>query len=118
MTSEDEERALYETLKTLDDFDCFPLPSAWYKKFNIPPRNPVTIREFMESRYTDTCFLKSTLPTLVIETPIKDGLLVQMAPLEDVPVEVISRPFTLQSVPAILPSLMDDTCSQKEVLHR
>lgn len=107
--SEEEQRQWYEALKQLPDFDCIPLPSSWYKKFNIPPRNPVSTKEFIASGYTMKCAVApKDLPSIVIDKPIKDGLLVEVAPPEEIPVEIKSRPFVAENVPAILPSLRQE----------
>ena len=52
------------------------------------------------------------LPTLVIDKPIKDGLLVEVAPPEDIPIEIVSRPFSQEGMPVVLPSLKDETTEE------
>lgn len=111
MATLDEERDLYEALKNLPDFECFPLPSSWFKKFDIPPRGVVNPREFMESNYTmKMAIAPKDLPPLIINEPQKDGKLFPLIADEPIPVEVVSRPFVLkdgESFPAVLPFLKE-----------
>lgn len=73
------------------------------------------MKEFIASGYTLKCaYAPKDLPPIVIDKPIKDGLLVEVAPPEEIPVEVVSRPFTEENVPMVLPSLKDDTASEQE----
>lgn len=113
MSVTQEERELYEALKDLPDFDCFPIPQRWFKEFNIPPRNPITPAEYIKSNYaTRMMFAPKDLPTIIIDKPQKDGKLIPFAPPEDIPVEVVSKPFELkegESFPAILPSLKEQS---------
>lgn len=108
----DEERTLVEELMKLSDFECLPLPSSWFKKFNIPPRGVVNPREFMESNYTmKMAIAPKELPPLIINEPQKDGKLFPLVAEEPIPVEVVSRPFVLkdgESFPAVLPFLKQD----------
>jgi hypothetical protein len=98
-------------LSQLPDFDCLPIPASWFKKFNIPPRNPVGVREFIHSNYAmDMAVKPKDLPPLIIDEPQQNGKLVQFVPVEEIPVEVVSRPFEIpegKSFPAILPSLTE-----------
>ena len=107
----DEETLLYNQMKDLPDFDCFPIPLHWYKKFGIPPRNPVPVAEYIESNYAMRMSVaKKDLPPIVIDKPQQDGKLVEMVKGEDIPVEVIQRPFELKEgepFPAVLPFLKD-----------
>lgn len=102
---------LYNLMKDLPDFDCFPIPQHWFKKFNIPPRNPISVREFLESGYTmKMSVAPKDLPPIIIDKPQQDGKLVKMIEVEPVPVELVSRPFELKEgemFPAVLPSLKD-----------
>jgi hypothetical protein len=107
---EDEEVRVLNELKQLPDFDCYILPAKWYKKYGIQTPGPVGPREFMESNYTMKCAIApKDLPTIIIKEPQQNGKVVEMAPLEIVPVEVRSRPYTLTETPATLPSLVDET---------
>lgn len=106
-----DEDALYHELKDLPDFECMPIPERWFKKYNIPPREAVAPKEFMESHYT---ILKATepkdLPPLIIDEPIDGGRLLEVPEVEDIKVEVISRPLELdpeKPFPAILPMLKE-----------
>jgi len=109
MEATDEERKLYEAMKDLPDFDCFPIPQSWFKKFNIPPRNPVGVREYIHSNYAMAMAVApKDLPPLIIDEPQQGGKLVEVAPPEEVPVELISKPFDWpegKPFPAVLPSL-------------
>jgi len=107
----DDDTMLYNLMKDLPDFDCFPIPQHWFKKFNIPPRNPISVREFIESGYAmKMAVAPKDLPPIIIDKPQQNGKLVQMVEEPPVPVEVISRPFELKEgemFPAVLPSLKD-----------
>ena len=107
----DEERRLYEAMKDLPDFECFPIPQSWFKRFNIQPRNPVSVKEYIHSNYAMEMSLKpKDLPPIIIDKPQQDGKLVEMVKVDEPVVEVISRPFELKEgemFPAILPFLKD-----------
>ncbi len=111
-----DDEVMYDLMKDMPDFDCMPIPQSWYKKFNIPPRNPVTVREYIDSGYAmKRAIEKKDLPPLIIDTPQQGGKLAIFVPEEKVQVDMISRPFVLDPdtpFPAILPSLRDDTYLQ------
>ena len=109
MSATPEERELYEALRHLPDFDCMPIPNSWFKKFGIPPRNPLGPREYIQSNYAMTmAYLPKDLPPLVIDEPQDGGRLVTVPKVEDAPVTIVSRPFEMgKSFPAVLPSLTD-----------
>ena len=91
---------LYEILKQQPDFDCLPLPARWFKKYNIPPREATGFSEFVNSRYTQRCAIApKDLPPLIFKEPIKDlsgnVRFVTPAPYEELPIEVISRPYNI-----------------------
>jgi len=101
------EDALYEQLRQLPDFDCFPLPANWFKKYNIPPVSQPTTREYLESQYTVKCAVApKDLPPIFINEPQQGGKLVPVAPPEDINVQTISRPMTLTDY-MVHPSLLD-----------
>jgi hypothetical protein len=104
-----EEQELYALMKDLPDFDSYPIPLTWFKAFNIPPRNPVPVKEYLESNYAmKMAVAKKDLPPIIYDTPQQDGKLVKMVEEEPVKVETISRPFeTKGTFPTILPSLLD-----------
>lgn len=106
------ERALYEELKQLPDFECLPIPASWFKKFNIPPRNPLNPREYIESNYAmEIAFKPKDLPPIIIDEPQQNGKLVEAPPPEDVPMSIISKPFEIpegKPFPAVLPSLTSE----------
>ena len=106
-----DEDALYNELKQLPDFDCMPIPVSWFSKYNIPPREVLTTREFIESNYTMKRAVEpKDLPALIIDEPQQGGKLVEAPPPEDIKVEVINRPFDWdmkKPFPAILPMLKE-----------
>jgi len=114
MTTDEE---MYNLMKDLPDFECYPLPSHWYEKFGIPPRKTVSVREFVESEYTLKMALKPKMMTaILINEPQQGGKLAIVPETEEIKVEVISRPFELkegEAFPAVLSSLKDDTESQQ-----
>lgn len=105
------ERRLFEELSKLPDFDCLPIPASWFKKFNLPPRNPVGVREYIHSNYAmDMAVKPKDLPPLIIDEPQQGGKLVELIPVEEPVTEVVSRPFELpegKPFPAVLPSLTE-----------
>jgi len=108
-----EERELYAMMKDLPDFESFPIPGSWYKEFNIPPRNPISMKEFISSGYTMNCVTeRKDLPMLKISKPQQNGRLSVMHPLEVFDVEVKSVPFVLEEgeeFPDVLPSLREQS---------
>jgi len=105
-----EERDLYEALKVLPDFDCLPIPQSWFKKFDIPPRNPVSVREYLHSNYAmKMAVAPKDLPPLVIRVPQQNGKLVQFQEVDEPLAEVVSRPFEMVDgeFPTVLPSLTE-----------
>lgn len=104
------ERQLYEELRQSPDFHLLPLPQHWYEKFGIPRRTMDTTREFLESGYTMKCmYAQKDLPPLIIDEPIDNGRQPIFHIVEEVPLEIISRPFEQgKHFPAVLPSLTDD----------
>jgi len=102
-----EERELYELMRYLPDFDCMPIPVRWFKEFNIPPRNPVGIKEFLRSNYTVTCaHSPKDLPPLRINKPQQGGKLAIPHPFEVFDVETKNVPFEAEEFPDVLPSLL------------
>jgi hypothetical protein len=94
------EDELFEIIKNQPDFDCLPLPAKWFKKYNIPPREATDFTSFVNSRYTIRCGLApKDLSPIVLKEPIKDAngkvRLVEAAPLEDIPITVVSRPYNI-----------------------
>jgi len=104
-----DEDKLFEEMSKLPDFDCYPLPSHWYKKYNIKPVSQPTTQEFIESGYTIKRSVEmKDLPPIFINEPQQNGKLVAVAPPENIKVEVVSRPFT-GTINGVLPSLIDET---------
>jgi hypothetical protein len=94
------EDELFEVISNQPDFDCLPLPARWFKKYNIPPREATDFSSFVSSRYTQRCSLApKDLPALIIKEPIKDlsgnVRFYAAAPLEELPMQVISRPYNI-----------------------
>lgn len=107
--TEKEEVELLYALKQLPDFECFPLPAAWFEKYKLKPRGVVNPREFMESHYTMKKALEEKdLPPLIINEPQRNGELVKFPEPEVIPVEVRNRPFELKEGEAFPTKLVDD----------
>ena len=104
--TEKEEVELLYALKQLPDFDCFPIPESWFKKYNLAPRGVIAPREFMESNYTmSMAVAPKDLPPLIIDEPQQGGKLVRFVDEPPPPVEVRSRPFEWDNTkpfPAVL----------------
>ena len=113
-----EEIDLYNLLKDLPDFECFPIPTTWFKHFGIPPRNPITVKEFISSNYTANCATaRKELPPLRINKPQQNGKLVDVKPTEVINIEIKTTPFILEEgeeFPYILPSLMEQNVAPVE----
>jgi hypothetical protein len=104
-----DEDALYEELRLLPDFECFPLPAHWYKKYNIEPVKQPDTREFLNSHYTIKCAIApKDLPPIIINEPQQNGKLYPLAPPPDIPVYTITRPLQDSSF-VVHPSLNDDS---------
>lgn len=115
---------MYAMMKDMPDFECMPIPQSWFKKFHIPPRNPVPVREYIHSNYAVVMAQKrKDLPLLSIDEPQQNGKLLDFVPPEEIKVEVISRPFVMPEngrFPDVLPSLMETPVegAQKDESHR
>lgn len=103
------EDELFELVKNSPEFDRLPLPSRWFKKYNIPPREAVDTRTFIESGYTLKRQLEEKdLPPIFIDEPQQNGKLVEVPQEDPIKIEVVNRPFDWDSnkrFPDILPSL-------------
>jgi hypothetical protein len=111
--TEEEEHAIYLSMRELEDFSCFPLPQTWYKKYGIEQPGLINPREYMESNYAlKMQFAKKDLPTIT-RGPLKDEEgNIRLLPFLDPPkieVETITRPFRKEGDfnPDILPGLID-----------
>lgn len=110
MEATQEEKDLYEALRILPDWDCFPVPQSWFKKFDIPPRNPVSVREYLASNYAmKMAVAPKDLPPLNIRVPQQNGKLVEFQVVEEPIAEVVSRPFEIVDgeFPDVLSSLRE-----------
>jgi hypothetical protein len=104
-----DEDKLFEEMSKLPDFECYPLPAHWYRKYNIKPVSQPTTQQFIESNYAIKRAIEmKDLPPIFINEPQQNGKLVAIAPPEDIKVEVVSRPYT-GTVNGVLPSLIDET---------
>ena len=104
--SDADELALLEMLKVQPDFDCLPIPAYWFKKYGIPPREAVGPREYIESNYAmKRANEHKDLPPIIIDEPQQNGKLAPLFPPENIPVDVINRPFdwdSSKSFPAVI----------------
>lgn len=118
--STEQEKEFVEALKSLADFECWPIPQSWYKKYNIPPRGVVDPKEFIESQYTmKMSIAKKELSPLIIDKPQQDGKITKLLEPEKIDIKVISRPFKLEEgemFPAVLPFLKDHESVRQESL--
>lgn len=104
------EDALYEQMKDLPDFRCFPIPARWFKKYNIPPIEAGNTKDFLDSGYTlKMSYAPKDLPPLIINEPQKDlsGNVkwIKMAEPEVIDVKVVSRPYDPDAQPLPLEDL-------------
>ena len=89
---------LIEELKQLPDFECYPLPKEWYKKYNLKFPAPDTVRESFENNYAFKT-RKYDLPPIIKNEPIRDLsgniILAQLHPPDEIEkcIEVKQKPF-------------------------
>lgn len=103
-----DEKELFEELRKLPDFECFPIPVSWHTKYGVTPRSAVNSREFIDSNYTLKCSVApKDLPILIIREPQQNGKLVNAPPVEEIKAETICREYTLTETPDVLPSLRE-----------
>jgi len=118
MSVSQEEIDLYTLLKDLPDFDCYPIPETWYKRFDIPPRDPTSLREFLASGYSMKCATEmKDLPMLRINKPQQNGKLAVVPDFEPIHVETVTKPFEIKQgdeFPHVLPSLLTEQSSAIE----
>jgi len=107
--TEKEEVELLYALKQLPDFDCFPIPESWFKKYNLAPRGAIAPREFMESNYTmSMAVAPKDLPPLIFDEPQQGGKLVRFIDEPPPAVEVRSRPFEWDNTKPFPATLIKD----------
>lgn len=106
-----EEQEAYDLIKDLPDFENYPIPTSWFKKFNIPPRNPTSVRDYLKENHAmKMANAPKQLPPLIVREPQQNGKLVKMIEEEPIKVETIQRPFVLkegEEFPDVLPFLKD-----------
>lgn len=91
---ERKEYELYLRLKESPEFEVLPLPARWYKLFDIPPVKAVSVKDFIESRYTLKCaFAPKDLPPIIIDEPQQNGKLVEILKEEPIDVKVVEVPY-------------------------
>jgi len=94
--SDEDELKLLQLLQAQPDFDCLPIPAYWFKKYGLPPREAVAPREYIESNYAmKRANEQKDLPPILIDEPQQNGKLFPLLPPENIPVEVITRPFVM-----------------------
>lgn len=105
-----DEDELYNMMKDLPDFRCFPIPARWFKKYNIPPIEAGNPKEFLDSAYTlKMSYAPKDLSPIIINEPQKDASgnvkFVKMAEPEHIDVKVVSRPYDPDAAPLPLEDL-------------
>ena len=118
--AEIDEDALYNELKDLPDFLNLPLPARWFKKYNIPPIEAGSVKEFIDSAYTLKCmFAPKDLPPLFINEPVRDiSGNIKLAPIhepEKIDVRVISRPYDPNNKPIDETELFNTSGQSSEI---
>lgn len=89
---------LIEELKKLPDFECYPLPKEWYKKYDLSVPVPETVRESKDNNYAFKQ-RKYDLPPLIINEPQRDLsgniILAPLHPPDEIEkcIEVRQKPF-------------------------
>lgn len=93
-----DEEELYNTLKDLPDFDRLPLPEHWYKKFNIPRPEAVTLQDFALSRAWLKHKYDSNIKYEIRDEPAPGGVR-PIIEAEPIPVEIITKELTNGTAP-------------------
>jgi len=84
---------LYEAIKDMPDFQKFPLPEHWYKKFNIEKPLPKTFQDFALGRdWLQHKFDENI--TYEVRTEPAPGGVRPIIESEPIPVEIITRDLT------------------------
>jgi hypothetical protein len=89
----EDEEALYNELKNLPDFDRLPLPDNWYKKFNIPRPEPVSLQDFALSRAWLKHKYDPNITYEIRQEPAPGGVR-PIIETEPIPVEIITKDLT------------------------
>ena len=85
-----DDELMYNMLKDLPDFECFPIPEAWFKKFNIKPREATTFKEFAESNYAFICAnAPKDLSPIIHNEPQRGGYTWPVEPIDAPKLEVL-----------------------------
>jgi hypothetical protein len=88
------EDRLYNEMKKSPEWDILPKPTRWYKKYNIPEPEILSVGEIMKSDYHNKVkLIPRTLPPIIYDKPQRDGYTV---PLQEVKDELT---FTLHQKP-------------------
>lgn len=88
---------LLEELRKLPDFEKYPLPASWYKKFNLKPVEAVDVKTFIDSGACLKAITGGKCDSYEFKEPQRDEngnlLEVKVFPLEEIPVEIITKPI-------------------------
>ena len=88
---------LLEELRKLPDFEKYPLPASWYKKFNLKPVEAIDVKTYINSGACLKAITGGPCDAYEFKEPQKDEngniLEVKVFPLENLPVEIIHKPI-------------------------
>lgn len=93
----DPDYELYATIKDDPEFESFPIPASWYKKFNIKPitADDINTRQYLAAaNFLKRMYEPKDLPALIIDKPQRDGWIPPIIQVEEPKVEVIEKPLT------------------------
>jgi hypothetical protein len=91
-----DDETLYRMMKSLPDFDSYPIPFAWYEKFGIPLPETIGPKEYIESNYAmRMATAPKDLPPILFDTPQQNGRQIELVKVEEVKTETIQRPFVM-----------------------
>jgi hypothetical protein len=106
---------LLEELRKLPDFEKYPLPASWYKKFNLKPIEAVTVKTYIDSGACLKAITGGQCDSYEFKEPQRDEngnlLEVKVFPLEEIPVEVITKP--IREIPLPLAKLVEQEQTEK-----
>ena len=88
------EDRLYHLMRQSPEWEVLPKPTRWYKKYNIPEPQILSVGEILQSDYHNKVkLIPRTLPPIIYDKPQRDGY---MVPLQEVKDELT---FTLHQKP-------------------
>jgi hypothetical protein len=83
---------LFEMMKNHPEFEHFPKPASWFKKYNLEPVKARNFKEFIDDKAWEKSREKFVSEREIRRDPVPGGVR-PVLPSEEIPVEIISRPI-------------------------